>query len=299
MERRARIAWRLAGWSLVIALVPLAVLGWITHDAYRASLTKAAIEALGRIASERALEVEQRLWERRRAAEAIARLPGVAMLLPLLDPEREGANGHSAKAHAASRAIEERLAAVVDGSATHDVFLVSPGGDVVFTVAHEADLHTNLWTGPWRDTPLARAVLQAQAEVRTVTSEFAFYEPSGKLAGFVAAPIVRDASIVGIAAIQLNWNGIGEVIDRSEGDGDGLVSHLASFQDGTLISAAPIDGARGSRPMGARPPSMKAPLLRAPPGERADRGWCTTPAASASSQPGVRCRRSAGASPSR
>ncbi len=39
----------------------------------------------------------------------------------------------------------------------YDLFLISPTGEVIYTVEKEADFATNLRTGPWRATGLARA----------------------------------------------------------------------------------------------------------------------------------------------
>jgi hypothetical protein len=41
----------------------------------------------------------------------------------------------------------------------HDIFLIDAQGNVVFSLKKETDFATNLRTGPWRDSGLARAVM--------------------------------------------------------------------------------------------------------------------------------------------
>ena len=53
----------------------------------------------------------------------------------------------------------------------YDVFLISPAGNVIYTVAKESDFATNLKTGPYRKSPLADVFRRAVANpAEAVTS---------------------------------------------------------------------------------------------------------------------------------
>ena len=63
----------------------------------------------------------------------------------------------------------------------YDFFLISPEGDVLYTVEKEADFATNLETGAWRETGLAEVFRQAKRKRREggiVISDMQAYQPS-------------------------------------------------------------------------------------------------------------------------
>lgn len=86
----------------------------------------------------------------------------------------------------------------------YDVFLITPSGDVVYTVAHEPDFATNLASGPWRDSALAEAWSEARSG-KTWVTDYQKYEPSkGIPAAFMGTPIQRDGTTLGVMVVQLN-----------------------------------------------------------------------------------------------
>jgi len=101
----------------------------------------------------------------------------------------------------------------------YDIFLINVSGDIVFTVEHEADFSTNLRTGPYRDTGLARVFENAMLLLSADQSGFAYYAPSDKPAAFIAAPIIRNARILGVLAFQLNTDAFYTVAENLSGLG--------------------------------------------------------------------------------
>ncbi len=108
---------------------------------------------------------------------------------------------------------------------SYDLFLISPEGDIVFSVIHEADFSTNLKTGPFKDSKLAEVFTLASSLLETRVSTFEPYSPSQwrksktdtnskqvlssatgseQHSAFVAAPIFSDEKLLGVLAIQLN-----------------------------------------------------------------------------------------------
>ncbi|WP_457598072.1 methyl-accepting chemotaxis protein [Hydrogenimonas sp.] len=88
----------------------------------------------------------------------------------------------------------------------YDIFIVDPKGTVVYTDFKEKDFATNLITGPYRDSGLARAFKKAlplkAGEI--AFDDFAFYEPSYNLpAAFIATPIVRNGETIAVLIFQM------------------------------------------------------------------------------------------------
>ena len=77
---------------------------------------------------------------------------------------------------------------------------------MIFSLAREEDLGTKLRSGPYKDSPLAQAFDKAcpshtaEAEI----SDFVFYPPSKKVAAFIAAPLKKEGTTIGVLAAQLD-----------------------------------------------------------------------------------------------
>jgi methyl-accepting chemotaxis protein len=106
----------------------------------------------------------------------------------------------------------------------YDFFLITPDGDVIYTVEKEPDFATNLRTGPWRNTGLARAFEGALNKAQSGAPHFEdmeAYEPSnGDAAAFIAAAMLNDAGMpVGVVAVQLPDKVIADGIGGVFGEG--------------------------------------------------------------------------------
>jgi methyl-accepting chemotaxis protein len=94
----------------------------------------------------------------------------------------------------------------LDTFGAYDIFLVSPDGDLVYSVFKEADFATNLDRGPYRDTNLAQAFREGRklAPGRFFTTDYATYEPSyGAPAIFLSSPVHADGKLLAVACMQM------------------------------------------------------------------------------------------------
>lgn len=99
----------------------------------------------------------------------------------------------------------------------YDLFLINHRtGDIVYSVYKETDYATNLITGPYRQSNLAkivRAVRNNPDRGQVQIVDFQPYRPSYMApAAFIAAPIYNGPHIIGILAIQLPVDEINNVM---------------------------------------------------------------------------------------
>lgn len=102
----------------------------------------------------------------------------------------------------------------------YDIFLIDHNsGDIVYSVYKEADYATNLDTGPYRYTGLAKAFDAARKNPQLgniILFDFTHYEPSyNKPAAFMATPVFDGTELKGIVAAQLNIDDINAFMTSS------------------------------------------------------------------------------------
>lgn len=98
----------------------------------------------------------------------------------------------------------------------YDLFLIDPEGNIVYSVYKETDFASNLTTGSYNESNLARLVREVkQAKDKNYTRiiDFEAYAPSyGAPGSFMAIPIFNGSEFMGVLAIQLPVDKINEVM---------------------------------------------------------------------------------------
>ncbi len=86
----------------------------------------------------------------------------------------------------------------------YDLFLISATGDVVYSVAEEKDLNTNLESGPYADSGLGALYRKVLKTHGFSLNDYSVYAPSNnELAGFIGSPVMVKGRFEGVLAIQL------------------------------------------------------------------------------------------------
>ena len=101
----------------------------------------------------------------------------------------------------------------------YDIFLISPIGDIVYTAIKEVDFASNLTTGRWSGSGLAKAFKGAMSDGVTY-ADFEPYGPSmNEPAAFIARPIVEEGRVIGVLALQMPVARINRVMQVTAGMG--------------------------------------------------------------------------------
>ncbi len=98
-----------------------------------------------------------------------------------------------------------------------DVFLVSPGGDVIYSASKRDDFATNLGDGPYAESGLATAFRTANSDDPGVVS-FSQFEPyaahENKAAAFAATPLINGfGQRVGVIVVKTPIEGLKDTIN--------------------------------------------------------------------------------------
>lgn len=117
----------------------------------------------------------------------------------------------------------------------YDLFLIDTEGNILYTVAKEDDLGTNLLGGSYADTRFAQACRAALHDGKPHFSDLEHYKPSGGIvAGFMCIPMRDEAgSMVGMMALQLRLQSIFDQFAQSNRM-EGGVTHYVVGPEGLL-----------------------------------------------------------------
>ena len=96
----------------------------------------------------------------------------------------------------------------------YDVFLISPSGDIIYTVFKEKDFGTNLKTGPYAQSSLGKVYAKVMQTEKSAFEDFSPYEPSYNVpAAFIATPIWGEGNVLlGILAFQYPTSKINDIM---------------------------------------------------------------------------------------
>jgi methyl-accepting chemotaxis protein len=135
--------------------------------------------------------------------------------------------------------IHRGLDTIQNDKGYYDIFLINPKGDVVYTVFKEADYATNLLTGAYKETGLAKVFREALAAKNgePVYADFAPYAPSGNApAAFMARAVLDDTgTLVGVLAYQMPIDALNAAVNGFSGLGTSGDAYLAG-PDGLMHS---------------------------------------------------------------
>jgi len=122
----------------------------------------------------------------------------------------------------------------------HDFFLLSPDGDVIFSMKHGSDFGTNLRTGSHKNTELAKSFHGALTLLETSISEFKQYAASNEPSAFISTPIYNEGVIVGVVAIKIGTEKIYEVMGDFSGLGKTGETVLATKIENQAVFINPL-----------------------------------------------------------
>lgn len=116
----------------------------------------------------------------------------------------------------------------------YDLFMIDLEGNILYTVKHESDDGTNLFSGPYLSTRFALAIRDTLHDEKSHFSDLEPYAPSGNVvAGFMTMPLRdRAGRMIGIMAVQINIDTMFKNLSQSSiKDG---VEHYLVGSDGLL-----------------------------------------------------------------
>ena len=189
---------------LGLSLFPLVLITVLNYYYAEANIEQIVTQKLTVLAETRVKEIESYAAEKILDAKTLASLPMIASALEKFQGEFKKGGIKSTGYLQTEKEFIPYLTKFKKTGFFYDIFLISHNGDIVFTVAKEKDLGTNLKNGPYKNTELAIIFKKSSNSLKTVLSRFNHYAPSGEPAAFIVLPVNRENEIVGFIGVQID-----------------------------------------------------------------------------------------------
>lgn len=227
-------------WFILLSLVPLLAVSWYVYDQTFKSIMRMQEVKLEERALTEAKRLEGHFAEIKKDLSYWAQSPDRQDFLRQLMSTRNGRTSELFVQSDDYQKLDKSAPAVRMVKLKsyyeniYDVFLIDMEGDILYTVAKETDLGTNLQSGPYASTRFAKAFRETLNDGQIHFSDMERYSPSkGIIAGFMTAPMYAPSGeMIGVLALQLNMNAFLEGIAENH---NGFYGYLVG-EDGLLRS---------------------------------------------------------------
>ncbi|MFZ4707090.1 MAG: response regulator [Bacteroidales bacterium] len=204
---------------LVIALIPLAIFGFILLQTFRSSVSKEKLLDLsGRMELKKSV-IELWIKEKRKDVANVAASLETAKALGALAETYES-SGYSSNAYIQTLAVYDRhyknytLLYNFD-----DVLMISAQGDVIYSAARESDYKTNILRDGNSKSTLADAYRNSMRGAVYI-SDYTDYNTIGnKYVMFLSSPVEAAGKIIGVIIIRLKTETISDLMNVRTGMG--------------------------------------------------------------------------------
>ncbi|MDX8408694.1 MAG: ATP-binding protein [Mariprofundales bacterium] len=170
----------------------------------------------------------------------ISQDPLVRTIMPLLQHEYAHHNGD--KYRELNQKLRTGLTPRMERNHIYDIFLIDLQGEIIFTMTHEADFATNLVTGPFRHSALAKATHDAMDQIQPQISTVKRYAPSNNASAlFIAVPLMGiNGRLLGVVAIQNDASHLRAIAANYTNLGASGETVIASSHNNTTLMMMPL-----------------------------------------------------------
>ena len=230
---------------LVVGLVPFVVIGAAALITASSAISSAAFDKLSAVATIKKNHIIGYVNQRLTDVDTLAANHTVMDGLDAFKSAFEAENGAGGTLW---RELEESYAAwlviFTKKYQYEDLFLITPEGNIVYSVQQKSDLGQNLIHGPLKDSGLGRCFQPALNQI--VFADISPYSPSqNEPKAFVAAAVKRENQVIGVVALQLSVDPINRIMQERTGMGATGEVFLIG-EDGRMRSDSFLDPANRS-----------------------------------------------------
>jgi len=236
---KPKIAVKLTAWFFLIALVPLAVVVYLANDRGKEQLKHEIMDKLVVVAVERVSDIENYIRETQQTLELFVMQPSAIQALEILERVAQQSGLKSSEYAAAEAQVRPSFSHYQAITGFQDLTLISPEGDVVFSLNRKQELGKNYKTEAWKDSAAAQVYDLSSTLLATEVSEFEFLRGMNDPEVFMATPFLKSGKMIGIAMVRLNTQEIYALARDYRGLGETGETVIGSKIGNQVVFVAP------------------------------------------------------------
>jgi two-component system, sensor histidine kinase and response regulator len=237
-QRLQRMDAKLALCFVLIGLLPVMIVGVVSHVHAERGLREQLTRQLQSVAEAKAQRLESYLFERKADATSLAASSHLIVELEQLRDAFKKSGGDAPAYDAATDETRAYLTRYQDAYGYKNILLIDRGGDVVFSVQPTTENFFNLRTAPLAGSALSRAFDTVGTLLATEITDFERDPINDVERAFIAAPIFKKGVLIGVVALQVDNQAVFKIVQDYSGlgvTGDTLVGRREG--EGVLFMA--------------------------------------------------------------
>ncbi len=254
---------------LLVTVLPLIGLAAFYLAWFEASLHESVLANMATIADKKAHQIEFYMTDRLAHAHLLSQRNLIRTSLVKLEQAYHTDGLDSDRYQAVTRPLRNDFGVSYEAGNFYDFLLMDTAGNVIFSLRRDADLGTNLRSGPYRDSQLAKGFNLALQNRQPRLSGFALYAPSeNQPVAFVTTAVWNQDKIIGVLALRLDGHKLESVTADHTGLGRTGETVLAQRDGKEVFYTGPLRHAGNTAyryrvPLEAAAPPMQQALAGA------------------------------------
>ncbi|MEE8359483.1 MAG: ATP-binding protein [Candidatus Omnitrophota bacterium] len=226
---------------LVVALIPLAIATYISYNSSRKALQEEVSNSLLAVADNKANQLETYLNEQEKNASTLAHMSDTLSAIERYNEafySSEGMDG--AEYEEVDSEFRSFFSYYQKSSGYDDLYLVSPKGNILFSVKKREDLRSLYEVALYEASGLADVFIKSKESLRIEISDFEYSTKINKPIVYISAPIFKRAEFIGAVVLEMTNEGIARLVKDYTGLGETGEVIVASDIDNKAVVITPL-----------------------------------------------------------
>ncbi len=223
---------------LIVLLIPTVIIGFLSNNSARNALEDVAFNQLQSVGTLKSDQIISYIERKVRDMKVLSKEPATLDAFDKLNEyEADNITGTtSERSLTITSDIYNKIFNEIDpffkdylkAFNFYDIFIMDADhGHVLYTVMKEADLGTNLSTGQYRESGLAKVWAKVVLNQKPYMVDFSYYAPSNDNASFLGTPVFdSEGKLIAVMAVQLNTGKINTIMQEKTGLGESGETYL-------------------------------------------------------------------------
>jgi len=227
-------------WFLIIALVPLIIATGVSYYSSRRVLEEEVSHSLVAVADNKVYQIQVYLDEKEKNATALAHTSDIIVAMEKFSAAFSGAGMASQPYREIDAEYRPFLSYYKRAYDYKNLYLIRSDGQVIFSIEGRIDNRSLYEIALYEDAQLAKTFIKAKDSLQTEISDFEYNPQFKKAAVFIVAPVFKGAALIGMVAVEMDNQGITDLVKDYSGLGDTGETQVVYNKDRNVVFVTPL-----------------------------------------------------------